>query len=238
MGEADFSRIESGLGISLPAEYRRVMGADGQTLRELALAYRPQFDILDSVCLAPEHVVEHNRAERAAESETAQFYPDWWRTFMIVGTNGAGDFYCLRLDGRPGVWMIGSDAPGLDEPVAGSFSELVAERIRDYRQLMAEPERVVSVPCLWEEDWEELRRESPADPTLTDSYRGYVRAEAAQLDRHRQAGRRPELIRVPAGEYLHWCQATSRLPGADSRETFAAERLRIEQPWLRNARRG
>jgi hypothetical protein len=43
----------------------------------------------------------------------------------MIGTNGAGDFFSLRLDNRPGVWKIGTDCG--DEPalIEQSFAEFI-----------------------------------------------------------------------------------------------------------------
>src|SRR5262249_13409395 len=147
MTEADFARIEARLGITLPKEYRHVMAVAGGELLDLSLDYRRGVDGLEAGFLTADPLFEFNLAERPKDAGTGYAFPDWWRTYVMVGTNGAGDYFCLRLDGGPGVWMIGSDCG--DEPTLmyDTFQELV-DRQRDwYREEMTRPELVVSVPC-------------------------------------------------------------------------------------------
>ena len=103
MTEADFSRIETQLGIALPAEYRSVMATEGPKLLNLALDYRREIDGLEAVFLTADHLIDYNLWERQADSGTGDAFPNWWQTYVMAGTNGAGDFYCLRLDGKTGV---------------------------------------------------------------------------------------------------------------------------------------
>src|SRR5262245_15665994 len=109
MTEADFARIEAELGISLPDEYRRVMAASGPTLLALAQDYRGDDYYLDSVFVTPDRVIACNLSERPETSGAGYAFPGWWRTYFMTATDGAGNYYCLRLDGGPGLWMIGSD---------------------------------------------------------------------------------------------------------------------------------
>jgi len=63
MIEADFSRIERRLGITLPAEYRQVMATEGPKLRSLALDCRRDIDSLETVFLTADHLIDHNVSE-------------------------------------------------------------------------------------------------------------------------------------------------------------------------------
>ncbi len=53
--------------------------------------------------------IETNLTERQPNAGTEDAFPGWSKTFFLIGTNGAGDYYCLRLVGDEKVWMIGSD---------------------------------------------------------------------------------------------------------------------------------
>src|SRR5262245_51555072 len=129
MTEADFSRIEARLGITLPTEYRRVMASAGPELLSLALDYRREVDSLAPVFLTADDLIDHNLSERPRDAGTGYAFPDWWRTYVMVGTNGAGDFYCLRIDGKPGVWMIGSDCGDKATRTHRTLRELVDEQL-------------------------------------------------------------------------------------------------------------
>ena len=110
MDEQEMARVEQELGIRLPAEFRRTMESDGTMMR--GLTYRrdgveqPYFD--GHLYLDPGAFIGINLGERDY-NYTARGFPGWWQTFVMVGTNGGGDYYCLRLDDVPGVWMIGTD---------------------------------------------------------------------------------------------------------------------------------
>jgi hypothetical protein len=88
----------------------------------------------------------------------------------MVGTNGAGDFYCLRLGGKRGVWMIGSDCG--DEPTRThrTLRELVAQQQEWYREQMTDPELVTSVACLTIDDWEALKKAPHHSSDLRDDF--------------------------------------------------------------------
>ena len=120
MDDAAFETIERTLSVRLPAEYRQVMGTLGDRLR--GMTYRLNGEVTpyftgENLYLTPEAVIAANASERQPGMGTRYAFPKWWETFVLVGTNGGGDYYSLRLDDGPGVWMIGSDCgskPKLD----------------------------------------------------------------------------------------------------------------------------
>src|SRR5262245_36095819 len=111
MNFADFDRIEQDLQITLPQEYRAVMAALADELRLVTYVVdgesRCWFD--EQLYLEAQALIDTNLTQRKRYSGTDFAFPNWWRTFVLFGSNGGGDYYCLRLDGQPGVWMIGSD---------------------------------------------------------------------------------------------------------------------------------
>src|SRR5258708_7160101 len=71
---------------------------------------RKWFDENQSLYLDTAEVIKTNLWEREKGELGADYvFPGWWKTFFLIGTNGAGDYYCLRLKGDRKVWMIGTD---------------------------------------------------------------------------------------------------------------------------------
>jgi hypothetical protein len=212
------------------------MATEGPKLLSLALDCRREIDGLGSVFLTADHLIDHNLSERQRDSGTGYAFQDWWRTYVIVGTNGSGDFYCLRLDETPGVWMIGSDCG--DEPTRTHprLRELVAQQLEWYREQMTDPELVVSVACLSIDDWEALKKALPDSSDLGNDFWEFTRDEDERFAHLERAGKKPRRVIVPVAEFLAWCSSNRRSPDAASREAFAAERLLIEHPWVRKQR--
>ena len=127
MTEKDLSQIENRLKITLPNEYRALMLARAAELMEAGCFG----DDLSAFYLHPKQVVQANKLERPKESGTGYAFPRWWETFFLVGTNGGGDYYCLRLDNKPGVWMIGSDCGDKPTRVARSLKAFVDKRVKE-----------------------------------------------------------------------------------------------------------
>ena len=130
MTEQELIGIEANLKIALPTEYRDLMLACGASLRT-AGCFSGDFSRL---CLESSQIVSDNQLERAKDSGTAYAFPEWWKKFFLIGTNGAGDYFCLRLDDTPGVWMVGSDCG--DEPslMAKSLRNFVDEAVRKHEE--------------------------------------------------------------------------------------------------------
>jgi hypothetical protein len=139
MTQADIDRIGTLLGITVPGEYRDLQMTRAAELKglthELGGVTYGYFD--DTLYLDADTVIETNRIERKPDSGTGYAFPDWWRTFFLLGSNGAGDYYCLRLDGQPGVWMIGSDCEEAEQ-VNASLAEFVEEQLKEYREKMGD----------------------------------------------------------------------------------------------------
>jgi hypothetical protein len=127
MTEEGLKRIEGGLGITLPAEYRTLMVARGAELRRL-IAERGHLG--QFVEASPNDVLITNCSERRPGMGTSEAYPKWWQQFFLIGTDGGGGYYCLRLDGVPGVRMIGSDDDGQPEKKFESLSDYVDHFVR------------------------------------------------------------------------------------------------------------
>jgi hypothetical protein len=61
---------------------------------------------------------------------TSDAFPKWWQQFFLIGSDGGGGYYCLRLDGVPGVWMIGSDNGDQAEKKFESLAEYLDNFVR------------------------------------------------------------------------------------------------------------
>lgn len=130
MTEQDLSRIEGKLKITLPKAYRQLMLSRASKLKEAGCFN----DYLSPFYLDPKEIISANQQERPKDSGTGYAFPKWWQTFFLVGTNGGGDYYCLRLDNKPGVWMIGSDCGDKPARVAPTLKAYVEERLKEHEE--------------------------------------------------------------------------------------------------------
>ena len=140
MTEDSLNRIGGGLGITVPAAYRDLMLARGAEFRTSQLDHW--------FWAHPNRVIISNLEERprpwrwSDPGGTAGAYPQWWKEFFLIGDNGDCEFFCLRLDGDPAVYKIGSDDDG-PEKIADSLAgfleyDLVKERLKPREKPPAE----------------------------------------------------------------------------------------------------
>lgn len=129
MNVIDLTDIEQKLGVSLPTEYKDVFLSRFSEL-ENAGCFAGS---LSHLFLNSSLVIESNLGERQSDAATPEAFPNWWETFFLIGTNGAGDYYSLRIDNSPGVWMIGSDCG--DEPtlMSASFENFIDEIVSEHK---------------------------------------------------------------------------------------------------------
>lgn len=125
MNDADLDKIEAKLKLQLPNAYRTMMRTTGE---RIVAAYGPDKGMA-TIFASIEQIVSANKEERRPKSETRAAFPKWWETFFLFGTNGAGDYFCLRLDGKPGVWVIGTDCGDTPSKVDKSLAAFVAESL-------------------------------------------------------------------------------------------------------------
>ena len=140
MTEAELTRIGTELGITVPCEYREFMLAKAAELKgfthRIAGTTCPWF--LDTLYLNPGEVIQFNLIERQPDAGSGYAFPDWWQMLFLIGSNGTGDYFCLRLDGAPTVWVIGSDC-GSEAPLLWpSLAEMVEAQIGEYWEEAAE----------------------------------------------------------------------------------------------------
>jgi SMI1 / KNR4 family (SUKH-1) len=134
--DADLNLIEAQLGIALPNAYRELMRTRADELKGYTYEIRGEprgwFD--DLLYLDPHEVVRVNLSERQPDAGTEYAFPDWSKTFVLVGTNGGGDYYCLRLAGDDKVWMIGSDCGDQPSEQYPTLAEYVDTQIEEYHE--------------------------------------------------------------------------------------------------------
>jgi hypothetical protein len=131
--------IESSLKIRLPESYRDLHRDQADRLEELDWSVEP----INPLYLTAEHVIAPNVEERQPEMGTACSFPNWWQSFFLIGTNGGGDYYALRLDNTEGVWLIGSDCGASPTRVAETLQQYVEQTVAKHKAAKAlENERV------------------------------------------------------------------------------------------------
>jgi len=128
MNEDSLREIESRLGIALPKCYRALHQDHANRLQQL----KWDDDAINPLYLTADHVISPNLEERQPEMGAACAFPNWWESFFMIGTNGGGDYYCLRLDNAEGVWLIGSDCEETPTQVAGTLLEHVEATIANH----------------------------------------------------------------------------------------------------------
>ena len=123
MTEDDLSQIEIKLGISLPNEYRELMRDRSAELH----GYGCFDDDFSPVYLDPDILVDVNTIERRYDAGTGYAFPNWWQTFYLIGATGGGEYFCLRLDNKPGVWIIGSDCGDKPLDISANLNAFIEE---------------------------------------------------------------------------------------------------------------
>lgn len=149
MTEEDLRNIESRLGIGLPRVYRAMHLENVDSLLRLDWGT----EVLNPLYLTAEQLIVPNLEERKPDMGTACAFPRWWDTFVMVGTNGGGDYYCLRLDHSDGVWLIGSDCDRTPTQVAATLADFV-------ETIIAEHESAKAIAA------ERARRHAPFEPEI------------------------------------------------------------------------
>jgi hypothetical protein len=133
MTEDSLLDIETRLGIRLPESYRELHRYHADRLRRLDWSG----EAITPLYVTAEHVITPNLEERRPEMGTACAFPNWWELFFLIGTNGGGDYYSLRLDNTEGVWLIGSDCAETPTRVADTLLEYVETTIAAHEVALA-----------------------------------------------------------------------------------------------------
>ncbi|MFN0020507.1 MAG: SMI1/KNR4 family protein [Pirellulaceae bacterium] len=151
MTEGDLTEIESKLSVVLPEKYRDLMLARAEILRSSG-CFNSE---LSRFFLERDKIIRFNIMERLSDSGTGDAFPNWWEEFLLVGTNGAGDYFCTRLDNKPGLWMIGSDCGDQPSLIADSLPAFIDDSVQEHQKEQERAEKRQSV--IQEEVTAELR---------------------------------------------------------------------------------
>jgi hypothetical protein len=140
MTSDDLTQIESSLGIQLPVEYREVMSRRGAELASKVIPGAGDDEstlfFQDRLYLTPRQLIFINREQR--ESGTADAFPDWHKTFVLVGDDGGGNYSSIRVDGQPGVFQIGTDCGKKPKKLNVSLDEYIDEHLKRYEDALEE----------------------------------------------------------------------------------------------------
>ena len=223
MNEVDFAKMESRLGITLPSTYRTIMSREGGTLINLAEdsadAYLQKFDPIGVIFLTATALIESNLSGRRNRDMNATF-PNWHHKYVMIGTNNAGDYFCLRLDGKPGVWMIGTDCGSKPSKTSRTFKEFVADVVGDYRFELDRAKKAVARPYLSMASWKNLKEVAPKFEELCESYSEW---------NYEMSGGNTIAVAVTSGQFVKWCTAQGRELRMDSLQAFANECLELQR---------
>ncbi|HSQ54217.1 MAG TPA: SMI1/KNR4 family protein [Gemmata sp.] len=123
MTERDLARVEQKLGVKLPAHYRKFLLEHGV---EIARAKR-KGGFVPFFTTAKE-IIDANAELRAnpALRDTNEDTEPWPLKYLIVGTNGGGDDWCVDLSNRrETIWFFDSEAHGTfrraDQPTWAAY---------------------------------------------------------------------------------------------------------------------
>lgn len=110
MTERDVARVEKKLDIRLPAHYRQFLIEHGAAVAKAKRGggFVPFFTTV-------KEIIEANEALRADPNRqpTNQDTEPWPLKYLIVGTDGGGDYWCVDLTGkREVIWQFDSEAGG------------------------------------------------------------------------------------------------------------------------------
>lgn len=135
MTDNDLAQIEADLEIALPPDYREFLGSRADELRQVTVTVDgqevPWFE--DSLYLDVGHIVGVNLAQRHRNSTTTTFFPDWWKRFLLIGGDGDGNYYCLRLGRGREVWCIGTACDRMPVAIFLSLEDFVDEELQSHR---------------------------------------------------------------------------------------------------------
>lgn len=158
MTEADVARIESALGHSLPADYRAFLIRHADELRRM-----DELRTLRAVIhYDPDEIIGDNNFAHRRGAGVFQLGPErrpWPENYLIVGTNGGGDYWFIHRDGfDPGVWFWSHDSLEVER-----HSASLADYMDETRQAMPSPELQAEIAAL-ERQLDQLVRGVVAEP--------------------------------------------------------------------------
>lgn len=139
MTEPDVARIGTELGVAVPPDYRALMLAFPQDLRDAPYNSPVGGRASDSLLFDdPQRVIRYNRRWRDPNELPVNGESEPWPDeFLIIGEDGGGNCWCVKLDGSDrSVWFF-EHADGVFVPSAASCEE----HVDHLRQLIADVRR-------------------------------------------------------------------------------------------------
>ncbi|SMP75597.1 SMI1 / KNR4 family (SUKH-1) [Neorhodopirellula lusitana] len=128
MNKTDLTAIQQELAITLPAAYRNLIEQRAAEIQDAGCFE----EHLSPLFINSERVIQCNEMQREKDAGTEYVFPLWWETYFLIGTNGGGDYYCLRLDNEPGVWMIGADCGDVATLIVPTLDQFVDQLLADH----------------------------------------------------------------------------------------------------------
>jgi hypothetical protein len=114
--ETDVARIESSLGRPLPSGYRTflLLHSDEVRLIKEKLPYRAV------LWTDPDEIIRENQEARtyAAAMTIGEDEKPWPEDYLVVGTNGGGDYWFIDDGSKPGLWFWQHEAHGIEQHAA------------------------------------------------------------------------------------------------------------------------
>jgi len=139
MTDADVGAIEARFGIQLPADYRRFLLAYPAELiaTKKNLGWKQESPAERELYNNPARSIQYNEDARRPGTPWTPDDGPWPEHFFIIGDDQCGNYWCVDLDGAPGVWFYDHDT-GDFEPVALSIEEFARDVLLEVRTWNAE----------------------------------------------------------------------------------------------------
>jgi hypothetical protein len=137
--ERDVARVETSLGVKLPAHYRRFLVEGGANIAKARRggAFVPYFTTAKEIIAANAGIrADPNRQPTNHDREP------WPLKYLIVGTDGGGDYWCVDLTAKKEtVWRFDSEAGGVFRPADQPTWAAVLAEVRSPKPAAAPAER-------------------------------------------------------------------------------------------------
>jgi hypothetical protein len=137
--ERDVARVEKQLGVQLPGHYRHFLIHHGA-----AIAKARRNEIFVPFFTTAKEIIDANKDLRVNPSlrDTNHDTEPWPLKYLIVGTNGGGDDWCVDLtDEREVIWLFESEAYGTFRHAEPSTWAGYLEELRSPKPVESRPLR-------------------------------------------------------------------------------------------------
>jgi hypothetical protein len=135
MTEADLTKIESALGFALPSDYLDFLRTQSDEVRRI----KEMLPLRAVLWTEADDIIRQNRDGRkyAKDMTVGENAQPWPTNYMVVGTNGGGDYWFIHRDGsKRGLWFWQHETCAIERTNA-SFSDYM----RDLHRAEKTPEK-------------------------------------------------------------------------------------------------